>query len=113
MSVSNLFKNAGKVAVIAGGMVAGSALAAQADCSVSDANQRGFFGDKTWSRTFSGNSVSNIWNRYCMPFIKEKIATENITEGKFGMHCTGSLRCDIEGVIVNGRPQLRREHGLK
>lgn len=90
------------------------ASAASADCSVSDSDKKGFFGDKTYSRTFAGNSVTKIWKDYCQPFIAKTIAKEGIQNGKFGMHCTGSLSCDIKGEIVNGKVQpLGRSLGLK
>ncbi len=89
--------------------------AAHADCSVTDYDKKGFLGlgNKTHSREFAGKSVTKIWNDYCKPYIEKTIAKENIQNGQFGMHCTGSLSCDIKGSIVNGQPQpLKLTKGL-
>jgi hypothetical protein len=96
-----------KTAVAAAGMLVASAGIAAADCEVKDYDKKGFFGfgHATYSRTFNGNSAETIWQRYCKPFIQRTVAQKGILNGEFGMHCTGRLRCDIQGRIENGRVQ--------
>ncbi len=101
--MNNLIKRFAKVAAVAGGMLAGSAAVASAECYVKDHDKRGLFGATTHQRTFSGNSALNIWNRYCMPYIQREIQENGIRNGEFGMNCHGSISCHIRGRLVNGR----------
>ncbi len=97
-------KDFAKVSTIAAGALLGSAVAAQADCFVTNSDKRGFLSsEQRHTRTFAGDSARTIWERYCKPFIQRTMQSEGIRNGRFGMHCTGRLSCNIEGRIENGR----------
>ncbi len=86
--------------------------AAQADCFVTNSERRGLFGEQRHTRQFSGDSATTIWERYCKPFIQRTVQQENIQNGRFGMHCTGRVSCNVDGEIRGGRVQAPRTLSL-
>ena len=101
----------GTKATLAAVALFASVSAANADCFVKNTDDKGWF-TGNYSTTFNGNSAKTIWDKYCKPYIQEKIASNDIRNGKFGMKCTGSLSCNIQGTIKNGRLRMTRTHGL-
>ncbi len=96
--MNNLMKRFAQTVAVAGGTLMASAMAAQADCSIKD-NDTG----KRYSRVFEGQSPQNIWERYCKKFLQNNIAKEGIRNGEFSMRCWGSVRCEINGRLEDGR----------